>query len=119
MKKIRRIVIILVACILMVGLTNIGTINVQAASTTIMKSRSFYLYEGVNPERQISVMTSDSKAKITKLKNYNPNVVKVRLKWCLWYAGNIACTAFKSGSSKSNFSVCRQEFCLQNSNYKI
>ena len=77
MKKIRRIVIILVACILMVGLTNIGTINVQAASTTITKSRSFYLYEGVNPERQISVMTSDSKAKITKLKNYNPNVVKV------------------------------------------
>lgn len=51
MKKIRRIVIILAACILMVGLTNIGTINVQAASTTITKSRSFYLYEGVNPER--------------------------------------------------------------------
>ena len=33
MKKIRRIMIVLAACILMVGLTNIGTINVQAAST--------------------------------------------------------------------------------------
>ena len=43
MKKIRRIVIILVACILMVGLTNIGTINVQAASPDYEKQKLLFV----------------------------------------------------------------------------
>lgn len=113
MKKIRRIVIILAACILMVGLTNIGTINVQAASTTITKSRSFYLYEGVNPERQISVMTSDSKAKITKLKNYNPDVVKVSVydpNGAYGMQGTLRVQPLKAGVAKVTFRYAGKNF---------
>lgn len=69
--------IALTACVIMLGLSNIGTVKVQAASTTIVKNFSYYLYEDVNPERQIYTMTSGKRTKITKLKNYNPEVVKV------------------------------------------
>lgn len=77
MKRMRRIMMLVVVCMLLSGLVDFGTVKAQAATQTIVKSRSFYLYEGLDFERQITITVSGTRAKITKLKNYNPKIVKV------------------------------------------
>lgn len=106
MKKIRKLMMVLICCILMMGLTDIGTKNVQAAATTIEKSSSFYLYKGVDFEQRINVMTSGDPTKITKLKNYNPEIIKVSIdNQSSGYGkvGTLQIQALKAGTAKITF----------------
>lgn len=103
----------LTACMIMLGLSNIGTVKVQAASTTIVKNFSYYLYEDVNPERQIYIMTSGKRTKITKLKNYNPEVVKVTAydqNDDYGMAGTLNVQPLKTGIAKVTFRYAGKNF---------
>lgn len=117
MKKIRKIMMLLIGCMLMMGLTNIGAMKVQAALTTIVKSCSFYLYEGVDFEKRINVMTSVDSTKITKLKNYNPEIIKVSIDnrdSGYGKMGTLQIQALKAGTAKITF-----QFGGKNYIYKV
>ena len=94
MKKVRKFMMVLATLVLMFGLTNIGVSKVQAANP-------YYLYENkITHGGIISIYGQVPNAKITNLKNSNPNVVKLNLNQ---EYGIIGYTILKEGISKVSF----------------
>lgn len=101
MKKIRKFMMALAMMVLMFGLTIVGASKVQAANPFIQKSATYYLYENkITHGGIISIYGQVPNAKITNLKNSNPNVVKLNLNQ---EYGIIGYTILKEGISKVSF----------------
>lgn len=108
MKKIYKFMMLLIMLVSVFALTNIGVLEVQAASPSIDKTVCYYVYKDVYSACHYEYIKNPvSNGKITKLKNTNPNVVQVEAdnQW-----GCLKINIIKAGTTKVSFRYAGKTF---------
>lgn len=108
MKIIRKFMTVMVLYIFILGLTNIGTLKVQAASPTIEKNLNYYLYGNrATSTNFVYIKNPVNNGKITNLKNSNSQVVEVT---AMNPYGILRICPKKEGTSKISFRYAGKTF---------